>query len=278
MSVPFTAREHGTPKWMESYPDAAAQEQRITEIIGKYKTRIFAWDVVNETVSAPGIAIAQPHHWARKAASNATLVVNDYTIFLDGFPSFYEMLKEGIQQGVPIDAIGIQGHEPRDMAFPLDRVWRILEHYGELKKEIHITEFCPTSNGSKITGGTWRGTWDEAQQAVYSRDFYRTCFAHPAVAAITWWDLSNTGAWRKDAGLLREDCTPKPAYTALKQLIHEEWSTDETGQTTQDGPFTFHGFHGEYRVHIKHGGQEKEMAIHLTKDGNNAFTLPFGGN
>ena len=82
---------------------------------------------------------------------------------------------------MPFDGIGIQAHEPRDMRFPLDRVQEVLDQYAALGKELHITEFTPTSGGWKITGSHRKGVWDEAAQADYAVKFYRVCFANPAV-------------------------------------------------------------------------------------------------
>ena len=69
----------------------------------------------------------------------------------------------------------------------------VLDQYTALGKELHITEFTPTSGGRKITGSHRKGVWDEAAQADYAVKFYRVCFANPAVPAITWWELSDQG-------------------------------------------------------------------------------------
>jgi hypothetical protein len=128
-------------------------------------------------------------------------------------------LEEAVHAGVPFDGIGIQAHEPRTERFPLDRVRAILDHYATLGKDLHITEFTPTSAGAPMTGTHQGGVWDEAAQADYVVKFYRVAFAHPAVRAITWWDLSDRHSWLPGGGLLRADMSPKPAYEQLKHLI-----------------------------------------------------------
>ena len=48
--------------------------------------------------------------------------------------------------------------------------------------------------------------------------------------------------------MLREDLTPKPVYSALKKLIHEEWHTHVEGKTDANGKITFAAFAGDYEI------------------------------
>ncbi len=180
-------------------------------------------------------------------------------------PGFFQLLTEAKQNGVPFDGIGIQAHEPRTMRFPLDRVQEILDHYASLGKELHITEFTPASGGQKITGSHREGVWDEAAQADYAVKFYRVCFAHPAMRAITWWDLCDQGSWLPGGGMLRADLSPKPVYEQLKRLIHEEWKTRASGTTDAEGRFAFRGFFGTYRINVAIPGKPIEKQFHLAK-------------
>jgi hypothetical protein len=205
-------------------------------------------------------------------------IVNDYNVLADGGPGFLKLLTAAKHNGVPFDGIGIQAHEPAAMRFPLDRVRGILDQYASLGKELHITEFTPASDRQKITGVCREGVWDEAAQADYATKFYRVCFAHPAMRAITWWDLCDQGSWRLGGGMLRADLTPKPVYEQLKRLIHEEWKTRLSGTTDADGRFAFRGFRGEYRVIVEGPrgtverdfrlGQRQELVIAVPSPSN----------
>ena len=179
-------------------------------------------------------------------------------------------------KGVSFDGIGIQAHEPRTMRFPLDRVQEILDQYATLGKELHITEFTPASSGQKITGSHRQGVWDEAAQADYAVKFYRVCFAHPAMRAITWWDLCDQGSWLRGGGMLRADMTPKPVYEQLKRLIHEEWRTEVSGTTDTEGRFAFRGFRGTYRLVIEASGKRVEQDFHLTKPSPSELKIVLG--
>jgi len=90
--------------------------------------------------------------------------------------------------------------------------------------------------------------------------FYRVCFAHPAVMAITWWDLSDAGSWLPGGGMLQPDMSPKPVYDGLHRLIHEEWKTRHTSTTDASGLLSFRAFYGTYRIAVTGlAGQEPRV-------------------
>jgi GH35 family endo-1,4-beta-xylanase len=266
-------REGGIPPWSDGQPSPEAQRKHVTEIMQRYEGKIEFWEVVNEPAHLDGIPINNPYRWAREASSEAYLIVNDYFVFANGYPPFFELLEEATRDGVPFDGIGIQAHEPKDEAFPLDRIQAILNMYANLGQDLHVTEFTPSSNGQTVIGSPWRGTWNEAQQADYAEKFYRVCFAHPAVIGITWWDFCDQDSWRENGGMLRSDLSPKPVYETLKRVIHEEWHTRLQGKTDASGGFPFSGFYGLYRLTLELHGFSKEAEFHIVKGGSNDFTL-----
>ncbi|MBI2432571.1 MAG: endo-1,4-beta-xylanase [Candidatus Hydrogenedentes bacterium] len=223
--------------------------------------------------TALNIAIDQPYRWARETDPEAHLIVNDYAVMATGYPPFFDLLEAAIGRGVPFDGIGIQAHEPRTMRFPLFRVKAHLDKYASFGKALHITEFTPTSSGLAITGSHIEGGWDEAAQADYAVKFYTVCFAHPAVAAITWWDLCDDGSWLEGGGLLRKDLSPKPAYSALLNLIHEDWHTNSAGRTDEEGRFQFRGFYGQYTVEAEHQGKTAKQTIQLRQGSPENFSI-----
>ena len=108
--------------------------------------------------------------------------------------------------------------------------------------------------------------------------FYRVCFAHPSMRAITWWDLCDQGSWLPGGGMLRVDMSPKPVYEQLKRLIHEEWKTRATTPTDDDGEFSFRGFFGEYRVTIELPGGKVERQFRVRKGEPNDIVVALTGN
>ncbi len=257
--------EAGSPYWSAGQPDPSTQHERVRAIMGRYHGKIGFYEVVNEPSHQPLPRIDEPYRWARAADPDAYLIVNDYHVLADGAPRFFRLLTQAIHDGVPFDGIGIQAHEPPTARFPLGQVQTILDRYATLGKELHITEFTPASGGDRITESHLAGVWDEAAQADYAVKFYRVCFAHPALRALTWWDLSDRNSWRKGGGMLRADMTPKPVYEQLKHLIHDEWTTRLTGTTDASGRLAFRGFQGTYRITAEAGGRTVTQPFTLTK-------------
>ena len=249
------AHQAGIPTWSDGQPSAEVRRQRVIDILSRYGPRIAFWEIVNEPGHLESLPIDEPYRWARQADPKACLIVNDSDVLSNGFPTFLKLLQEAKAAGVPFDGIGIQAHEPRTMRFPLQNVVTVLDQYAALGKGLHITEFTPRSSGDPITGSHLTGPWDEKAQAEYAEEFYRVCFAHPAVVAITWWDLCDQGSWLTGGGMLRKDLSPKPVYTALHKLIHQEWTTRVSGQADANGSLRFRGFFGRYSVSVTQEGK-----------------------
>jgi GH35 family endo-1,4-beta-xylanase len=259
--------EAGVPTWSQGQPSPEIQRQRVTEIMQHYRGKIELWEVVNEPSHLAEPKIDEPYRWAREAGPRDCLIVNDYHVLADGGQGFFRLLTAAKQNDVPFDGIGIQAHEPRTMRFPLDRVQEILDQYATLGKGLHITEFTPASSGQKITDSHLDGVWDEGAQADYAVKFYRVCFAHPAMRAITWWDLCDQGSWLPGGGMLRADMSPKPVYEQLQRLIHDEWTTRATATTDTAGSFACRCFLGKYRLVVQIPGGKVEREVQLTRDG-----------
>jgi GH35 family endo-1,4-beta-xylanase len=266
----------GVPRWSQGQPAPEIQRQRVQDIIGRYQGKIEFWEVVNEPSHLAEPKIDQPYRWARQADPRAHLIVNDYHVLADGCPGFFRLLSAAKQSDVPFDGIGIQAHEPRTMRFPLDRVREVLDRYASFGKALHVTEFTPTSAGQKITGSHRGGVWDEAAQADYAVKFYRVCFAHPAMRAITWWDLCDQGSWLPGGGMLRADMSPKPVYEQLQRLIHQQWKTTLAATTNADGRFRFRGFCGTYRLEMDVQGRKLQRRFQVTKDLQKEVVITLG--
>jgi GH35 family endo-1,4-beta-xylanase len=253
------AHEAGIPPWAKGQqPPPSVQKKRVTDIISRYGRDIEFWEVLNEpahTARYTPIGVDQPYRWARQADKQAYLIVNDFEVFANGCPWFFKLLQKAIADGVPFDGIGIQAHSPPAMRFSMEVITTTLDEYAGLGKDLLITDFTPVSSGEPITGLAVPGPWDEKAQADYAVKFYRTCFAHPAVVAITWWDLCEAISWMPGGGLLHKDLSPKLVYPALYKLIHEEWHSRASGQTGADGSYRFRGFFGQYQVKVTVGGQ-----------------------
>jgi GH35 family endo-1,4-beta-xylanase len=278
------AWNEGQPSWLPA--DLAEvtrlQMQRITDIVGRFKGQIGIWDVVNEATDfdrnstragGPTLTAAirqmgvrdylrSAFTRARQANPQATLVINDYVTSEDYMQKVIARLAD--DSGRPLfDVIGIQCHQHRQ-AWSAGETWQICERFAKAGKPLHFTEATLLSgqpgwesrkeNPQLDWGSTVEGERRQEKSVV---QFYTILFSHPAVQAITWWDLADQGAWQgAPAGLLRADMTPKPAYEALLKLIKDKWWTRTEARVSRQGRAQFHGFYGEYRVTAEEHGHE----------------------
>lgn len=125
------------PAWFEGYATKANAERLLVEHIervgGRYRGRIQSWDVCNEVIhlpdgqanglrDAPWYRLLGPgyidlaYRTARRVDPHALLCYNDYDIESEApaqaakRTAVLAMLRGMKQRGVPIDAMGIQGH------------------------------------------------------------------------------------------------------------------------------------------------------------------------
>ena len=139
-----------------------------------------------------------------------------------------------------------------------------------------MTEFIPQSGGKEITGGWRSGKWTLQSQAEFAEQVYRLSFGHPAVASVNWWGFSDRRIWQPGGGLVDEEYEPKPVYTRLKRLIHDQWKTRLDTTTDEQGGVTFRGFHGRYTIRVKAPGKEAhsfEAELHKNRDNKWTFRL-----
>jgi len=245
---------------------AATLRGRVRSIVSGFAGLVDTWDVINEsTVSARANnpvgqwvkqvgdvqAAGEALSWAREANTLATLILNDFNVS----QAYHKQIQGLIDAGRAPDAIGIQSHMHKG-EWPIERVWQVCETYASFGRPLHFTETTVLSGRLKADDdwSRYRTDWlstpeGERRQAEYVEKLYRVLFSHPAVAAITWWDLSDLGSWQgAPAGLLRKDMSPKPAYQRLLGMIKGQWWTQVRGRTDSGGKMTCRGFYGRYRV------------------------------
>lgn len=262
--------------WLMKYDNETImkkQLERIDREVSGFKGVIDMWDVINEVVIMPifdkydnaitrickdkgrvGL-IKAVFEEAHKMNPDAVLLINDFNTSVS-----YEILIDGcLEAGVPISAIGIQSHQHQGY-WGADKVYEVLERYEHFGLPIHFTEntlisgdimpaYIEDLNDWQVP--EWPTTPEgEERQAREIEEMYRILFSHPLVQAITTWDYRD-GAWLgAPSGYIRKDNSPKPAYDMLKDLTHNEWWTDTTIVTDENGFAETDSFKGDYTVTV----------------------------
>ncbi len=219
------------PQWVteQRCKDAEAiLRTHISAVVGHFKGKVFAWDVVNEALDDDGSLretfwlrcigpdyIAKAFRWAHAADPKAKLFYNDYGIESPGRKAerAFELVRDLKAQGVPIDGIGLQMHLDRipDDIF----IAKYMSRFEELGLEVHMTEM-------DVRLPEPASTRDLLMQAEAYRMAVRRCVQAGNCTAFLTWGVTDRYSWIPDffpgygsALLFDKDYRPKPAFRAV---------------------------------------------------------------
>lgn len=268
--VLWGTNKYGTPAWLPRNKDELSHvlEERVKSVVSR-NPGIDDWEIVNEPLApkndvfatiGTGEYISAAFLRAKEAAPKGRFILNEYGIFGSigehnyNRDRYFELAQRLIENGVPIDVIGIQAHANGEWYEPAN-VAEQLERYALLGKPVQITEFSAQTldyddrkTPLAITGNYRSGVWDEAKQAEFYREFYTVAFGNPQVEAITTWGLDDGRAWLPGIGLIDKNGRQKAAYRELDRLINSEWKTRINARSDNDGKYDLRGFFGNYEV------------------------------
>ena len=240
-----------TPKWV--FEDAngnpvdretllARMRDHIHTVVGRYKDRIKAWDVVNEAIFDDGSwrdtpwyriigedFIAKAFEFAHEADPGADLTYNEY--MMEDEPKrkgVMAMIRKLQAQGVPITAIGTQMHERMDWP-SIDAVDAHLRDLCSLGLKVWVTELDvqvlpdarPWRSMNLTTNAPLRAQLDlypnglpaSVERAFSERyaELFRVILEHAdKIDRVTFWGVCDADTWldywpvapRKDYPLL----------------------------------------------------------------------------
>jgi endo-1,4-beta-xylanase len=219
-------------------------KDHITTVVGRYKGKVYAWDVVNEAVNEHPDSllrnslwyqicgeeyIAKAFEYAHAADPDALLFYNDYS---ETDPQkrerIYTLLKKLLDAKVPVHAVGMQGHW--SLQHPTENDLRAaLDRYASLGLSIQVTELDMTvynwGNNNRPAGITGTYTYtpevEQKQAAQYKMIFNVFREYKNVITGVTFWNVSDRYSWldnfpvrgRKNFPLLfDQNLKPKRAY------------------------------------------------------------------
>jgi endo-1,4-beta-xylanase len=222
----------------------------ILTLVGRYKGRVWAWDVVNEAIDdstgdlragsfwyqtiGPGY-IKLAFQFAREADPDARLYYNDYSI--EGLSTksnaVYSLMQELKNQSVTIDGVGWQMHQIAGFRIQGSHQTNA-SRLADLGLEISITEMDVRINLPASS--------DElAQQADGYGDAVNFCLTQPNCKALVMWGFTDKYSWVPgtfsgwgDALIYDANYQRKPAYLALQRALQQglDLSPKITGAST----------------------------------------------
>lgn len=241
------------PPWLSGLSTrelVAIFDRHIDEAVGRYRGRLFSWDVVNEPFfpphGNPGGFRKGPWYAAmgkdyvarafrRAAAADPSMVgvlneafcEQDDTLGKSVRPRLLGLVDELKDQGVPLGAVGLQGHLKPQLAFDDRGFVEFLHALAERKVDIYITELDVDDMGfaDEVT------LRDQAVAQRYGA-FLTAVLSVPAVKAVITWHLSDRYSWYRDVALRRnrfaraprplpydETLARKPAWNAIASAL-----------------------------------------------------------
>ncbi|KAK6355572.1 hypothetical protein TWF696_004672 [Orbilia brochopaga] len=195
------------PSWVSNINNKATLttviQNHIAQVAGRYKGKIYAWDVANEVFNDDGTRRSSVFSnvfgdWtfldvafraARAADPDAKLCLNDYNLDYSGakLNNFVQLVKDLIARGVPIDCVGTQSHlVVGNGAIPSFK--STLDALASTGLEVQITELDIRTNASP-----------SSQQITQQGNDYRSvasaCIKTAACSGITIWGVSDKDSW-----------------------------------------------------------------------------------
>lgn len=245
------------PDWLVQghyTPEQLSQllQDHISHVVGHYRGKVLAWDVVNEAFdengklrdsiwyNKPGISrpssesqniffIEQAFRWAHAADPQALLFYNDAEAeeINPHSNAIYAMAVDFKRRGIPLNGIGLQMHFLRGVP-SYASIAKNIQRFTNLGLQIHITEMdvaLPVDAAGKVL---------HANDLLWQADVYRhiaeICLANPGCTALQTWGFTDKYSWvgwathhTKGAALLFDkNYQPKPAYYALKEVPSQQ--------------------------------------------------------
>ena len=260
--------------WVKQLDDEElrmAVQQRARTIGARYRGRFAEYDLNNEMIHAnyyeqrlgPEFT-RQMALWVKEGDPNAKLFVNDYDILTGNrLDDYVKHIRRLLDMGTPIAGIGVQGHLHGDTFDPA-ALQKALDELAKFSLPIRVTEFNFPGQRSRYYKGDRKAQLTPEEERVKAeslKQYFRICFAQPAVTGILMWGFWEGANWIPQSSLYKRDWTPTPAAEAYRELVLNKWWTRWTGTANSEGWVALRAFYGKHRVTVN----GKQTIVNLTR-------------
>jgi endo-1,4-beta-xylanase len=213
----------------------AILRDHIMTVVGRYRGRILAWDVVNEAIDDGTGQLRTSSFWfqkigpeyvamafqfARQADPDAILYYNDFEAEGAGTKSdgVFNLVSGLVNQGVPIGGVGWQMHKVNPFRISTANQTNA-RRLAALGLEISLTEL-------DVRIQLPSDAQELQQQALAYGDAVTFCLTEPNCVAVVSWGFTDKFSWVPgvfsgfgDALMFDMSYQPKPAYTAMQTVL-----------------------------------------------------------
>jgi len=223
----------------------ARMKNHIKNVVGHFKGKLYAWDVVNEAIMEDGSYrdgneaddnkksqwyaimgesyIAEAFKAAHEADPDAKLFYND---FYDYIPAkqqgIYKMLKGLLDQGIPVHGVGMQCHlniepstDPNNQGYYQDvaHLEDAIKLYSSLGLDVQVTEldlslYVPGvtyTSSQYYTAATFTDELKAKQAARYAAFFELFRRYRNVITGVTFWGIADDNTWLSEFDSGRKD-------------------------------------------------------------------------
>jgi len=190
------------------------QKHIFTEV-GRYKGKIWQWDVANEfltdanpsgvdpnnwwIVNAGPEVITKAFQWAHQADPGALLFYNDYNNGgEDGSNAKFNAtvaLAESLQKNAHIDGIGVQGHLDTQYGWNPVQLRKDLEAYGAMGLKTAVTEADVRTFVNNATDQVPTDSLSQFAQPYEYSEQLKAALSVPSCISYTVWGMSDSNSW-----------------------------------------------------------------------------------
>lgn len=232
-------------QWIEQIDGASDKKQAmevlikryIETVMGHFKGRVAAWDVVNEPMAGielyPSLFTSSmgeeyidfSFNIAHQVDPECSLFLNEQIRDYDGPQgvAFLDLLKRLLERGVPIDGVGLQSHHINQV-HDIGALKRYIRSIGELGLKVEVTELDVRLRLFGKEKDPYQAQGNQFKKIV------EVCLDDPACGGVTLWGLTDEGNWMDNIppfkwkspnapNIFDEDMRKKPAYSGIWEAL-----------------------------------------------------------